>query len=52
MGLPRYNSFDCILVVLDCFMKMAHFIPYNKSITDKKIVKLFLDHVFCYHGHP
>jgi hypothetical protein len=31
-------------------MKMAHFIPYSKSITGKKKTKLFLDHVFCYHG--
>jgi hypothetical protein len=32
------------------FMKMVHFIPCNKSIIGKKITKLFLDHVFCYHG--
>jgi hypothetical protein len=30
-------------------MKIAHFIPCNKSIIGEKIAKLFLDHVFCYH---
>ncbi len=36
-------------MVVDHLTKMVHFIPYNKSITTEKIVKLFLDHVFCYH---
>jgi hypothetical protein len=31
---------------------MVHFIPINKSIISEKIVKLFLDHVFRYHGLP
>jgi hypothetical protein len=31
---------------------MVHFILYNKSIIDEKIVKLFLDRVFHYHGLP
>ncbi len=50
MDLSRSNSFYSILVVVDCLMKMAHFIPYNKLITNKKITKLFLDHVFYYHA--
>jgi len=50
MDLLRSNSFDSILVVVDRFTKMAHFISYNKSITNEKIVKLFLDHVFHCHG--
>jgi len=52
VDLPRSNSFDSILVVVDCLMKMAHLIPYNKRITGEKTTKLFLDHVFCYHGFP
>jgi hypothetical protein len=51
MDLPQSNSFDSILVVVDHFMKMAHFIPCNKSIIGGKN-KLFLNHVFCYHGLP
>jgi hypothetical protein len=49
---PRFNSFDSIMVVVDRFMKMVHFIPYNKSITNEKTVTLFLDHVFHYDGLP
>ncbi len=49
MDFPWSNSFDSILVVVDCLMKIAHFIPCNKSIIGEKIAKLFLDHVFCYH---
>ncbi len=50
LDLPQSNSFDSILVVVDHFTKMVHFIPYNKSIIDEKTIKLFLDHVFRYHG--
>jgi len=50
MDLPRFNSFDSILMVVDCHTKIVHFIPYNKSITSKKTVRLFFDHVLRYHG--
>jgi hypothetical protein len=50
VDLPQSNSFDSILVVVDRLTKMAHFILFNKSITNKNIAKLFLDHVFHYHG--
>jgi hypothetical protein len=50
MDFPQFKSFNSIPMAVDHFMKMACFIPYNKSITNKKIIKLFLDHVFCYHG--
>ncbi len=48
MDFSQSNSFDSIMVVVDHFMKTTHFIPYNKSITNRKTTKLFLDHV--YHG--
>jgi hypothetical protein len=50
MDFSHSNSFDSILVVVDRFIKMVHFILYNKSIIDEKTTKLFLDHVFRYHG--
>jgi len=50
MDFPQFNSFDSILAVVDYLMKMVHFIPCNKSITGEKTTKLFLDHVFHYHG--
>ncbi len=52
MDLPQINSCDSILVVVDRFKKMVHFIPCNKSITGEKTTKLFLNHVFCYNGFP
>jgi hypothetical protein len=52
MDLPRSNSFESILVVVNRFMKMVYFIPCNKSIVGEKTIKLFLDHVFRYHGLP
>ncbi len=47
---PLFNSFDSILVAMDCFMKMVHFIFYNKSINGKMTTKLLFNHVFRYHG--
>jgi hypothetical protein len=46
IDLPLSDSFDSILVVVDCFKKIIHFIPCNKSITNKRTTKLFFDHVF------
>jgi hypothetical protein len=42
--------FDSILVVVNRFTNMAHFIPSNKLISGEKTVELFFDHVFHYHG--
>jgi hypothetical protein len=33
-----------------CYIVMVHFIPYTKTIIGKRTTKLFLDHVFQYHG--
>jgi hypothetical protein len=50
MDLPQSSSFDSILVVVNCFTKMVHFIPCDKSIINDKTTNLFLNHVFHYHG--
>jgi hypothetical protein len=44
------KSYDSILVVVDCLMKMVHFISCTKTIIGEGIAKLFLDHVFRCHG--
>jgi hypothetical protein len=44
--LPPFSSYDSIMVVVDHLTKMAHFIMCTKTITGKRITKLFLDHVF------
>jgi hypothetical protein len=35
IDLAPFNSYDCILVVVDCLTKMFHFIPCTKKITTK-----------------
>jgi hypothetical protein len=50
VNLPRSNSFDSILVVVDHFTKMVHFVPCNKSIISEKITKLFFNHFFAIMG--
>jgi hypothetical protein len=49
-NLPPSSFYDSILVVVDRLTKMVHFIPCIKTIIGKGIAKLFLDHVFQYHG--
>jgi hypothetical protein len=49
-NLPLSNSYDSILMVMDRLTKMAHFIPYTKTIIGKGTTKLFLDHVVQYCG--
>jgi glycosylphosphatidylinositol phospholipase D len=50
MDFPPFNSFDSILVVVDRLTKIIHFIHCKKTITNKKIVKIFLAHIFQNHG--
>jgi hypothetical protein len=52
IDLPPFSSYDSILVVVDCLMKMTHFIPCTRTIISKIIIKLFLDRVFWYHHLP
>jgi hypothetical protein len=52
LQLPRILSYNSILVVVDYFKNIAHFIPCKKTIIGKKTTKLFLDHVFQYHYLP
>jgi hypothetical protein len=49
-NLPPSNSYDSILVVVDCLTKMVHFISCTKIIIGEGTTKLFLDHAFRYHG--
>lgn len=50
--LPRSMGFDAILVVVDRFSKMAHFIPCRTSCSSVQTALLVLTHVVKLHGCP
>jgi hypothetical protein len=51
-GLPKCDDFDAILVVVDRFSKMKHFIPCWKETDAKMMAQLFFANVWRYHGLP
>jgi len=50
--LPLAQGYDIILVVCDCFSKMAHFIATTEKTSAEGLAKLFQDHVWKLHGLP
>jgi hypothetical protein len=50
IDLPPFSSYDFVLVVVDYLTKMAHIILCTKIINSEGTTKLFIDHVFQYHG--
>jgi transposase InsO family protein len=52
VNLPPSRGFDAIMVVMDWFNKMAHFIPTKDSAMTQEIGRLFFTHMFKHHGLP
>lgn len=50
--LPMSGGFDSILVVVDIFSKMAHFIPCVEALKADGLAKLILSRIVCLHGLP
>jgi hypothetical protein len=44
-----YNS---ILVLVDRFTKVAHFIPVETTYNGQQLVKLYMARIVCLHGVP
>lgn len=50
--LPKVDNYDSILVVVDRFTKMAHFIPCSKTLTAAQLADLFNSNIVRLHGLP
>ncbi|PRP79435.1 retrotransposable element protein [Planoprotostelium fungivorum] len=48
--LPAVDGYNAILVVVDRFTKMAHFIPTVTTVTSQDTAKLFIDNVWKLHA--
>jgi hypothetical protein len=51
-GLPKSNSKDVILVVVDRFTKYAHFPTSSHPLIVHDVTTLFLENIFKLHGLP
>jgi hypothetical protein len=51
-GLPKFDGFNCILVVVDMLSKYAHFIALKHPFTAQQIAQIILDSVVRLHGIP
>ena len=50
--LPRSDGFDSIMVVVDRFSKMAHFVPLTETSSAPRVAELFLSNIVRLHGFP
>lgn len=51
-GLPKSNSYDSILVIIDKFSKYGHFLPLKHPFTAQHVAQVFVDNIYRLHGMP
>jgi hypothetical protein len=51
-GLPRSDSANCILVIVDTFSKYSHFLLMLHPFTVTSVAQVFLNQVYRLHGMP
>jgi hypothetical protein len=51
-GLPQSGNANYILVVVNKFIKYAHFLSLKYPFTAVTVAKLFLDNICMLHGMP
>jgi transposase InsO family protein len=51
-SLPQSGVANCILLVVDKFTKLAHFLPLKHPYFAAPVAKVFLDQVYKLHGMP
>lgn len=51
-GLPRSGGVDCVLVVVDRFLKYAHFLPLRHPFTARIVADIFSREIVLLHGIP
>jgi hypothetical protein len=52
VALPESEGHSQIMVVVDCFLKMAHFIALTETALAKDAVQAFLKEVWKLHALP
>ncbi|XP_066354680.1 uncharacterized protein [Miscanthus floridulus] len=51
-GLPRSGAANCVMVVVDKFIKFAHFMPLLHPFSAQQVAQVFLNNIYRLHGMP